>query len=480
MANYLHGVETIELNIGPRPISVVKSAVIALVGIAPEGPRQTLTLVQTQLDAAQFGAKLPGFNIPKALEAIQRQGAGTVIVVNVFNPETHTVEVTETKVVTNGKFRTTDAPIIDSELEYDLVLTNGESGDDLVTYIKGTDYTVNKFGDVTSIAGGAITEGDTITCIYRALDGSAVANADIIGTIDPTTEARTGFKLYELMFNQFGFNPRILIAPGYSQVKAIAEEMLSKAVKFRGHALIDRLSGTPTAALASRGNITEAFGTSSKRAVLCYPAVKAYDDYSQADENAAYSAFMAGVIAATDNTDGYWFSPSNREVRGITGMAVNITAAVNDPQTQANLLNEAGIVTLFNSFGTGLRTWGNRSAAFPTSTAPSNFIPVQRTADILHESLELAMLQFIDQPITPALIDAIRDSVNGFMRALIQRGALIDGECTYDPAKNPPTQVAAGQLVFDIAFMPPTPAERITFESFIDINLLANLGTSNN
>jgi uncharacterized protein len=480
MANYLHGVETIELNIGPRPISVVKSAVIALVGIAPEGPRQTLTLVQTQSDAAQFGAKLPGFNIPKALEAIQRQGAGTVIVVNVFNPETHTEAVTETKTVVNGKFRTTDAPIIDAVLGYALVLTNGETGDDLVTYVPGTDYTVNKFGDVTIVAGGAISEGATITCIYRKLDGTAVANADIIGSIDSDTGARTGFKLYELMFNQFGFNPRILIAPGYSSQKAIAEEMISKAVKFRGHTLLDRKTGTPTAALAARGNVTESFGTSSKRAVLCYPGVKAYDDYSQADEVQPYSQFMAGVIAATDNTDGYWFSPSNREVRGITGLAVAITAAVNDPQTEANLLNEAGIVTLFNTFGTGLRTWGNRSAAFPTSTAPSNFIAVQRTADILHESLELAMLQFIDQPINNALIDAIRDSVNGFIRTLIQRGAIIDGECTYDPAKNPPTQVAAGQLVFDIAFMPPTPAERITFESFIDINLLANLGTQNN
>jgi uncharacterized protein len=480
MANYLHGVETIELNIGPRPISVVKSAVIALVGIAPEGPRQTLTLVQTQSDAAQFGAKLPGFNIPKALEAIQRQGAGTVIVVNVFNPATHVDAVTESKTVTNGKFRTTDAPIIDADASLALVITDGESVDP-VTYVEGTDYTVNKFGDVTIIPGGAISEGDTVECSYSKLDPTAVANADIIGAIDPTTEVRTGFKLYELMFSQFGFNPRILIAPGYSSVKAIAEEMISKANFFRGHAIIDSEVGvTPTAALAQRGDVTKAFGTSSKRAIVAYPRLKAYDDYSQADEIAPYSAFLAGVIAATDNTDGYWFSPSNREIRGITGLETPITAAVNNPQTQANLLNEAGIVTLFNSFGTGLRTWGNRSAAFPTNTAPSNFIPVQRTADILHESLELAMLQFIDQPIVPALIDAIRESVNGFVRTLIQRGAIIDGECKYDPAKNPPTQVAAGQLVFDIVFMPPTPAERITFESYIDINLLQNLVTANN
>ena len=67
-------------------------------------------------------------------------------------------------------------------------------------------------------------------------------------------------------------------------------------------------------------------------------------------------------------------------------------------------------------------------------------------------------------------------SVNAFIRTLISRGALIDGKCTYDPTKNPPTEIALGHLTFDLEFMPPTPAERITFESFINIELLKQLG----
>lgn len=38
-ANYLHGVETIEIETGPRPVKAVKSAVIGLIGTAPCGPR---------------------------------------------------------------------------------------------------------------------------------------------------------------------------------------------------------------------------------------------------------------------------------------------------------------------------------------------------------------------------------------------------------------------------------------------------------
>ena len=149
---------------------------------------------------------------------------------------------------------------------------------------------------------------------------------------------------------------------------------------------------------------------------------------------------------------------------------------INDPSSEVNTLNEAGVVTVFNSYGSGFRTWGNRSSAYPSSTHVTNFINIRRTADILHESVEYSMLQFIDFPIDDGLIDSINESVNAFIRTLIGRGALIDGKCSYNPDKNPVTEIANGHLVFDVEFMPPTPAERITFESFIDIELLKSLG----
>ena len=108
---------------------------------------------------------------------------------------------------------------------------------------------------------------------------------------------------------------------------------------------------------------------------------------------------------------------------------------INDPTSEVNTLNEAGVVTVFNSYGTGLRTWGNRSAAYPSSTHPTNFICVRRTADILHESVEYSMLQFMDYPIDNGLIDSICETVNQFIRTLIGRGALIDGKCSFNQDK---------------------------------------------
>lgn len=471
-ANYLHGVETIELNIGPRPISVVKSAVIGLVGVAPKGPTQTLTLVQSQADAAQFGALVPGFSIPRALESIQKQGSGTILVINVFNESTNAVSVTDEVVtVEDGAFK-----LAHNALTALAITVKTSAGAALAL---GTDVTIDDFGNGAIVPGGAVAEGDDIKVSYKWFDPTTVNAAQIIGAISGSN-VRTGSKLFEESFQSFGFNPRLLIAPGHITANPIATEFIALANKYRGHAIIDAPIGkTPTEVIIGRGPAGLInFNTSSKRAILCYPHLKAYDPATDSNINVPYSSFMAGVIAATDNADGYWFSPSNREIKGIVGLERVITSAVNDASTEANLLNEKGIVTTFNSFGSGLRTWGNRSAAFPSSTAPSNFISVQRTADILHESVELAMLQFIDIPISNALIDSIRDSVNSFINVLIQRGAIIDGSCTYDPSKNPSTVTGAGQLIFDVTFMPPTPAERITFESFIDINLLASLGTN--
>jgi phage tail sheath protein FI len=95
--------------------------------------------------------------------------------------------------------------------------------------------------------------------------------------------------------------------------------------------------------------------------------------------------------------------------------------------------------------------------------------------DVIEESVELAMLQYIDSPISNALITQILSNVNDFLRSLIQKGALVAGSATYNPAENPTSQIANGQLVFDLDVMPPPPAERLTFNVYIDTTLLSQL-----
>ena len=75
------------------------------------------------------------------------------------------------------------------------------------------------------------------------------------------------------------------------------------------------------------------------------------------------------------------------------------------------------------------------------------------------------------------LIDAIVESCNAFMRKLKADGAIIDGKVWFDPADNETTELAAGHVTFTYDFMPPTPAERVTYKSIVNIDYLNQLGT---
>jgi len=132
--------------------------------------------------------------------------------------------------------------------------------------------------------------------------------------------------------------------------------------------------------------------------------------------------------------------------------------------------------TVFNSFGTGLRAWGNRTAAWPSVTHVKNFINVRRTKDIVDESIRYSSLQFVDRPITGALINAVVESVNQFLRKMTGDGALLGGECWYDEARNPPKNLELGNVIFNYKLTIPPPFERGTFETEITDEYLVNLG----
>ncbi|MBV7529034.1 phage tail sheath subtilisin-like domain-containing protein [Chitinophaga sp. sic0106] len=467
-AQYLHGVETIESEIGGQTISVVKSSVIALVGIAPTGPSNVLTLCTTPADDAQFGKALPGFNIPKTLQVIRAiAGSSPVLVVNVFNPTTHTVAVTaESQTVTNGRLKLAFPPIGTVTIK----LNDGTTDAPIV---KDVDYTLDEFGNFQAISTN-IANATTYKFTYKKLDGSTVTTTNLIGAVDVNNN-RTGMALFDLAYNTFGFKPKVMISPTYSSLSAIAAAFAAAANKFRAIYILDAPYGTtPSAAIAGRGIAGSlVFNTSDQRAFLLYPYIKTFDDYLQADADYPYSAFMAGVIIKTDADLGYWYSPSNKQIPNATGSERTIEWAINDANCEANQLNAAGITTVAAGYGTGLRTWGNRNAAFPSSTTVKNFVSIRRADDMVIETMELASIDFIDQPLSQAQIDAIREAGNTFIRSLIQRGAVLPGSrVLYNKADNPASELAAGRVTFERVYMCPPPIERITYKDVLDISLL--------
>lgn len=415
-ANYLHGVETIEILKGPIPVREVKSAVVFLVGTAPvhltkpegaseddwyaETVNNPLLILNRETGAKYFGEPTSGYTIPYALDAIFDHGGTTILAVNVFDPRIHKVD--------------------------------------------------------------------------NQPNPQAVTASDIIGTVNSTTGEKTGLKLITEFYSRFGFTAKLILVPVYSSLSAVSAEMIALCETNRALALIDAPAGMTVQQVINARGTGGQLNTSAYRAVICYPHLKIWDTATNSERIEPLSQRLAGVIAKTDHEDGYWWSPSNREILGIIGMERALTASINDPLCETNILNENGIVTVFNSFGTGYRVWGNRSAAWPTKTDPKNFISVRRTADIVAESIEYSTMQWLDKPIT-VVVDGVLSMVNAFIRTLIGRGALVDGKCYFLKDKNPPDQLALGHLTFTYEIMPPTPAERITFEQVINIELLKKL-----
>ncbi|MFP1727341.1 phage tail sheath subtilisin-like domain-containing protein [Lonsdalea quercina] len=468
-ANYLHGVETVEVETGARPIKTVKSAVIGLIGTAPMGPVNDVTLCVSETNAAQFGSQVSGFTIPQALDAIYDHGAGTVLVINVLDPVKHKTSVSNASVT----FDSTGVAQLVNPVVSNLVL---RKSDDAQPYVEGQDYTLDaQTGKITRV-GTNIDSGSTVIASYDFADPSKVTAADIIGSVNEAGN-RTGMKLLNDTYNAFGFFAKILIAPVYCTQTSIVTELVSLADKLGAVAYVDAPIGTTfQQAISGRGPTgTINFNTSSDRVKLCYPHVKVYDANTNSERLEPLSQRAAGLRAKVDNEKGYWWSSSNQEISGITGVERQLSAMIDDPNCEVNLLNEQGITTVFNSYGSGLRLWGNRQAAWPSVTHMRNFENVRRTADVINESIRYFSTQFIDQPISQALIDALTESVNAYGRTLIGNGALLGFKCWYDAARNEETELAAGHVLLSYKFTPPPPLERLSYESEITSEYLVTL-----
>lgn len=410
--NFHHGPEVIEHTESGNIIRDVKSAVTYLCGTAPiqdlfeAGARaayinKRIAIRTRDEAAAAFGPHKAGYTIPAALDAIFDQGdGGTIIVNNVFDPDTHKTAATP--------------------------------------------------------------------------DPALVTTGEINGTIDEDGNA-TGFSGTYECYSKFGYFPKIFLAPGYSPVATVRAEMDIVAARLHGVAICDLPLGlTKQQAVATRG-VSGSANTSSSRTILTYPYVEIEDTTGAAETRLdPLSARMAGVMIATDLTDGWHHSPSNREIKGVVGLELPINFYPSDYQNDTNFLNEAGIVTAMQYFGSGIRLYGNRSAAYPTSTYVDNFIHARRILDMTHEAIIFYVMNYVDRLGNRKNVEAVEDAINAWLRAKINDGVFYGASFRFDTEKNTAAQVADGRFYYKLSSHPISVMERITIDSYVDTKFIAN------
>jgi hypothetical protein len=461
MSSFLHGVEVLSVDSGPRPIRSVRSAVIGLVGTAPKGPINTPVLIAgSRTEAVKLFGKGVG-TIPDALDAIFDQGGALVVVINVLDPATHKVAVVQADFV----FGADDTLILPDAYNASVVVKDQA---DAVIYVEGDDYSIDTdTGIVTRIAAGDIAAEATVKINYDKPDPAAVVSADVVGGVDAGTGAYQGVHGLLGAESVVHVTPKILCAPAFTGERPgdvanpVVAELVGISDRLRAIIVTDGPNTTDADAITYRGD------WGSKRVYVHDPYHKVWDGDANAAIDMPPSGRIAGVIAANDDRGngggGFWTSPSNRLINGIVGTTRAVDFAFGDKNCRANLLNEQEVATTIRQ--DGYRLWGNRTCSADPKWA---FLSHVRLEDMILESLLRAHLWAVDRNITKTYAEDVVEGVNAYLAKLVNDGAISGGLCWFDPELNTKVEMDAGKAFFDFEYGRYGVAERVTFRAAVN------------
>lgn len=461
--DFLHGVEVITVDSGPRSIQTVRSSIIGLIGTAPDAdvekfPLDTPVLVSSRGGYAGIGAT---GTLADALAGIFDQFSPFVVVVRVAAGTTADDALSNVIGGVDGTtgarkgvqaFRDAQAlcgvtPMLIVAPGFTSVRPTGVTA--VTMSNQGTNYTS---APAVAFAGGGTEVGKVLPTGHAVLGTGANAGKVTSVVIDTPGSHLTAAPT--ISFTGGGGADAAATATIASYANPAVTAMLAIAAQLRAHVIVTGPSTTDAAAIAYRGDFD------SRRLYIVDPKVKVYDTADQVYVSEDGAARIAGHTARIDSEIGFWKSPSNEVVAGIGGTDRPIDYAIGDPNTRANLLNENEVATIIRD--DGFRLWGNRTASSDPKWA---FLNVSRTADMIDISIQQAHKRACDQPITRSYIEDVTASVNAYLRQLKARGAILGGNCWVDRDLNTDADIAAGHITFSYDFTVPPPAERVTFRS---------------
>lgn len=489
---FLHGVEVLEIDAGPRPIQTVRSSVIGLIGTAPGAqPEVKATLaigVVASNNALTFTSKrngVAGNNIALRLVNPGTNSAtlavsvvDTVITVSLATNSSAAVTTTATQLATaiaanaaaNALVGVANTGSSNGSAAVPVLPTTFLSGGideafplNTPVLIAGSRLEAAKLGTTGTLPDAVdsiFDQAGAVIVVVRVAEGAneAATTTNVRGGVNSGTGNYEGVHAFLGAESRVGVVPRILIAPGFthqrtSSANAVVAEMVGIAERLRAVIIADGPNTTDAAALTYAND----FG--SPRVFLVDPWVLKVNGEGVV-VSAPPSPCVAGLIAKSDNDRGFWWSPSNQTINGIVGTTRPVDFTLGDANSRANLLNEAGVATIINQ--DGYRLWGNRTLS---SDPKWVFLSVRRTADLINDSLLRAHLWAVDRNITRTYIEDVTEGVNDYLRLLTNLGAIIGGTCWADPDLNTPAQIQLGKVYFNFDFSPAYPAEHITFRS---------------
>ncbi|MDH4585630.1 phage tail sheath protein [Pseudomonas sp. BN415] len=339
-------------------------------------------------------------------------------------------------------------PLNKPALLTDVLTASGKAGE-LGTLAKSLDAIADQASPVVVVV--RVADGEGADAAAKAADQTT----KIIGGVTVGGQY-TGMKALLAAEAQLGVRPRILGVPGLDSL-AVSTELATIAQKLRGFAYASAWEcETVSDAIAYREN----FG--ARELMLIWPDFVNWDTTTNADAPAAAVARALGLRAKLDEQVGWHKTLSNVPVNGVSGLSKDVFWDLQNPNTDAGLLNAAEVTTLVRR--DGFRFWGSRTCSEDPLFAFENYT---RTAQVLADTMAEGHFWAVDKPMHASLVRDIVESINAKFRDLTRRGYLIGGECWYDPAFNDKDTLKAGKLFLDYDYTPVPPLEDLTFQQRI-------------
>lgn len=299
-----------------------------------------------------------------------------------------------------------------------------------------------------------------------------VQESDVIGGASGGQEK--GLEVLRQVYPKFGMTPGLILAPGWSHRPNVAMVMQAKCEEingyFRAETFIDvnSFSEGGCTDYSEVKQMKEDSGINSPHAMALWPCVAA------GSVKLWYSALAGAVQAYLDasNDDVPNLSISNK-LASVTATVLADAVATTDEngvttwdkevildQLQANVVNGYGVTTALNN--NGWRTWGNRSACYPSITDPKDaWFCCRRFFSWWGNTFILTYAQKVDEPANQRLIQDIVDSENIRGAALVAAGKCAGASVEYLESENPVTNILNGQISFHTHLAPYIPAEDI-------------------
>lgn len=307
-------------------------------------------------------------------------------------------------------------------------------------------------------------QASPVTVVVRVEEGESEAEttSNLIGGVTAGGQY-TGMKALLAAEAQLGVKPRILGVPGLDNL-AVTTELVATAEKLRAFAYANAHNcETVSDAIAYR----DGFG--ARELMLIWPDFVNWDTTTNADAPASAVARALGLRAKLDQQVGWHKTLSNVPVNGVSGLSKDIYWDLQNPATDAGLLNANEVTTLIRR--EGFRFWGSRTCSADPLFAFENYT---RTAQVLADTMAEGHFWAVDKPMHASLVRDIVEGINAKFRELIRGGYLLGGECWFDPAANDKDTLKAGKLFLDYDYTPVPPLEdlmlrqRITDRYLVD------------